>query len=106
EPTVFARGRARHKLMTKLACFTRAAKNAGKTVAFGNHAKEREKGIADDLFLLASEKLLAREVDAGQTSGQILGEDHIAGLFHQIAVTRFETRPFEETRDFRNQTRR
>jgi hypothetical protein len=46
---------------------------------------------------------LSGEVYARQLAGEILGKDHIAGLLDEIAVTRFETRAFEQARDFRHQ---
>ena len=92
--------------MAELACFLRATEAAGETVAFRNDAEDGEERVADDLFGFAAEKLLSGEVHARESAREILREDHVAGLFDQIAIACFETRAFQQARYFRDQASR
>src|SRR4029079_14880372 len=103
QPAILAGRGASHKLVPELACFLGSPETAGEPVAFRNNAEDCEKGVADDLFGAASEEFLSREVHARQLAGQILRKDHVAGPFDEISITRFETRAFEQTRDFSDQ---
>src|SRR5688500_10826779 len=103
---IFACRRACDELMPKLLRMLRTIERPTKTVALGNHAEKREKGVADDFVLVPAQKSLTREIDTRQTSRQILCENDVAGLLDEVAVTRFETRTFEQTRHLRSEERR
>ena len=105
QPTIFAGRRPGHKLMPKLSRFLRTRRRAGETIAFGNDAENCEERVADDLFGLSSEKLLAGEIDARQPAAEILGKDHVAGLLDEVAITRFQARAFQQARNFGDEPR-
>src|SRR6185503_18834355 len=106
EPAILAHGRARYELMPELAGFLWPCETAAKTVTFRNDTKHREERVADDFFRFATQKLLRREVDARQLARQILCEDHVAGLLDEVSITRFESRTFEQSRDFGDEASR
>src|SRR5215213_140739 len=53
-----------------------------------------------------AEKLLSREVHAGDATGEILREDHVGGLFDQVSITRLEAGAFQQSRYFSDEARR
>src|SRR6185503_17075179 len=88
KPAILARRGASHKLMAEFACYLRPPETAREPVTFRNNAEDCEKGVANDLFGVTTEKFLSGEVHAGQLAGEILGKDHVAGLLDEIPVTR------------------
>src|ERR1043165_964713 len=103
QPAILSRRGTSDELMPELTRFLRAPKSRRETVAFGNDAEDREKRVADNFFGMASEKFLPGEVHARHSTGQILGKDHVGGLFDEVSITRREPRSFEQARDFRDQ---
>src|SRR6185503_9462436 len=94
------------ELVAELVCFPRPSESGTKAVALGNNTEDCEEGVAEDFFGFAAEELLSGKIHARDSTRQILREDHVAGLLDEVAITRFELRPFKQSRHFGDETRR